>query len=286
MKLMRHGPAGQEKPGLIDQDGIPRDLSAVVADIDAAGLAEGLLERLGSIDPISLPELEPSVRLGPPIVGSGKVVGIGLNYTDHAREAGMPIPEEPIVFLKSPTSISGPTDPVLYPPDGSKLDWEVELAFVIGRETRQVAVEDALAQVAGYMTLNDISERAFQIERNGQWVKGKSYDSFCPIGPWLVTADEVPAPDTLDLWLDVNGRRFQQGNTGTMIFDIPFLVSYLSRFMTLLPGDIVTTGTPPGVGMGIKPEPVYLQVGDEIRLGVDGLGEQQLRVIADQRGAS
>ena len=286
MKLMRHGPAGQEKPGLIDRQGRPRDLSDRVGDIDAAGLANGLLERLDAIDPDSLPELDTAVRLGPPLAGAGKVVGIGLNYSDHAREAGMPIQDEPIVFLKSPTAISGPTDPVLYPPDGSKLDWEVELAFVIGRETRQVDAGDALAHVAGYMALNDISERAFQIERGGQWAKGKSYDSFCPIGPWLVTADEVPQPNALDLWLDVNGKRYQQGNTGTMIFDIPYLVSYLSRFMTLLPGDIVTTGTPPGVGMGIKPEPVFLQIGDEIRLGVDGLGEQQLRVIADQRGAS
>ncbi len=284
MKLMRHGPAGREKPGLIDSRGKPRDLSERVDDIDADGLANGLLERLGAIDPESLPELDADLRLGPPLAGVGKVVAIGLNYSDHAREAGMPIPDEPIVFLKSPTSISGPTDPVLYPPDGSKLDWEVELAFVIGRETRQVDARDALAHVAGYMALNDVSERAFQIERGGQWVKGKSYDSFCPIGPWLVTADEVPQPNTLDLWLEVNGKRFQQGNTGTMIFDIPYLVSYLSRFMTLLPGDIVTTGTPPGVGMGIKPEPVYLQIGDEMRLGVEGLGEQRLRVIADERG--
>ncbi len=283
MKLMRHGPAGQEMPGLIDAAGRPRDLSEVVADIDASCLAQDRLEHLRGLDPELLPVLDPAVRLGPPVTGVGKIVCIGLNYTDHAREAGMPIPDEPIVFLKSPTSISGPTDPVLYPPDARKLDWEVELAFVIGRQARRVAVDDGLACVAGYMALNDISERGFQLEQGGQWVKGKSCDSFCPIGPWLVTADEVPAPDALDLWLEVNGQRYQQGNTGTMIFDIAFLVSYLSRFMTLLPGDIVTTGTPPGVGMGIKPDPVFLQVGDQIRLGVEGLGEQRLRVVADER---
>ncbi len=286
MKLIRHGPAGMEKPGLIFSAGKPRDLDAVADDIDGLFLQGVGLERVRSVDPESLPLLDPGIRLGPPVNAVGKIVCIGLNYSDHAREAGMPVPEEPIVFLKSPTSISGPTDPVLYPPDATRLDWEVELAFVVGREARRVAAEDAMAYVAGYMALNDISERVFQIERGGQWVKGKSCDSFCPIGPWLVTADEIPLPITLDLWLEVNGIRYQQGNTSTMIFDIPYLLSYLSRFMTLLPGDIVTTGTPPGVGMGIKPEPVYLQIGDEMRLGVEGLGEQHLRVVADERGGS
>ena len=283
MKLVRHGQAGEEAPGLIDADGGLRDLSGVIHDIDARAIGDGLLAQLDSVDIAGLPLLDADTRLGPPLAGVGKVVCIGLNYTDHAREAGMPIPDEPIVFLKAPTSISGPSDPVLYPPDASKLDYEVELAFVIGTTARRVARENALDHVAGYLLLNDVSERRFQLELGGQWVKGKSCDTFCPIGPWLVTADEVPEPGELDIWLEVNGRRMQDGNTRTMIFDVPYLVAYLSRFMTLMPGDIVTTGTPPGVGLGVKPEPVFLRVGDEMRLGIQGLGEQRLRVIADER---
>ncbi len=281
MKLVRYGAPGHEKPGMIDAGGTLRDLSALIADIDASVLDAAGLDRLRAIDPETLPALDASIRLGPPLAGVGKVVCIGLNYSDHAREANLPIPDEPVVFMKSTTAISGPTDPVIRPRDASRLDWEVELAFVVGARARRVAVEDAADHVAGYLVLNDVSERGFQFDRGGQWVKGKSFDSFCPIGPWLVTADEVADPQALAIWLEVNGRRFQDGNTRTMIFPVPELLAHVSQFMTLEPGDIVSTGTPPGVGLGVKPEPVFLEVGDEMRLGIDGLGEQRLRVVAE-----
>ena len=282
MKLIRHGKKGQELPGLVDRDGKLRDLSQLIGDIDARGLGNGVIDRIAALETGKLPEIDPETRLGPPLSGVGKVVCIGLNYSDHAEEAGMPIPSEPVVFMKSPTAISGPRDPVLYPPDASKLDWEVELAFAIGKTARHVAAEEAIGHIAGYTVLNDISERGYQLDRGGQWTKGKSYDSFCPIGPWLVTPDEIPRPNNLPIWLEINGKRFQNGNTDTMIFDVGYLVAYLSRFMTLLPGDIVTTGTPPGVGLGIRPEPLFLKIGDQMRLGIDGLGEQLLEVVADK----
>jgi 2-keto-4-pentenoate hydratase/2-oxohepta-3-ene-1,7-dioic acid hydratase in catechol pathway len=283
MKLIRHGEPGREAPGIVAADGSLRDLDGRVEDFDWRSIADGVIERVAGIDPAGLPLLDPDTRLGPPVGDVGKVVCIGLNYSDHAAEAGMPIPDEPVVFMKAPSAISGPCDPVLYPPGGSKLDWEVELAFVIGRTARRVSAERALDHIAGYLLLNDVSERAFQLELGGQWTKGKSYDSFCPIGPWLVTPDEIPEPNALPIWLDVNGRRRQDGNTRTMIFDIAYLVAYLSRFMTLMPGDIVSTGTPPGVGLGVKPEPEFLAIGDEMRLGIEGLGEQCQRVVADER---
>lgn len=281
MKLIRHGNPGQEKPGLIDAGGTRRDLSAQVADIDASLLGAEALVRLRAIDAESLPAVDASARLGPPLAGVGKLVCIGLNYSDHAREANLPIPDEPVVFMKSTTAISGPTDPVIRPRDASRLDWEVELAFVVGRRARRVAVGDAADYIAGYLVLNDVSERGFQFDRGGQWVKGKSFDTFCPLGPWLVTADEIADPQALAIWLEVNGRRFQDGNTRTMIFPVSEILAHVSQFMTLEPGDIVSTGTPPGVGLGVKPEPVFLEVGDEMRLGIDGLGEQRLRVVAE-----
>jgi 2-keto-4-pentenoate hydratase/2-oxohepta-3-ene-1,7-dioic acid hydratase in catechol pathway len=227
-----------------------------------------------------LPVVDPATRLGPPVAGVGKIACVGLNYSDHAEEAKLPTPNEPVIFFKAPTAISGPSDPVLYPVGGSKLDWEVELAFVIGKRARHVGADDAAAHIAGYMVLNDVSERAFQFDR-----KGKSYDTFCPIGPWLATTDEVPDPHALDIWLEVNGRRFQDGNTRTMIFSIGQVIAHITEMMTLVPGDIVTTGTPAGVGLGVKPNPVFLQVGDVMRLGIDGLGEQRLTVIAEESGS-
>ncbi len=281
MKLVRYGDPGQEKPGLIDAGGTRRDLSAQVGDIDATLLGAAQLAQLRALDPQSLPPVDPSTRLGPPLAGVGKLVCIGLNYSDHAREAGLPIPDEPVVFMKSTTAISGPADPVIRPRDARRLDWEVELAFVVGRRARRVGIDEAAEFIAGYLVLNDVSERSFQFDRGGQWVKGKSFDTFCPLGPWLVTADEIPDPQALSIWLEVNGRRFQDGNTRTMIFPVTEILSHVSQFMTLEPGDIVSTGTPPGVGLGVRPEPVFLEVGDEMRLGIDGLGEQRLRVVAE-----
>ncbi len=281
MKLVRHGAPGAEKPGLIDSGGKLRDLSAHIDQIDASAVSAAELARLSGLDPGALPAVDAATRLGPPLAGVGKLVCIGLNYSDHAREAGLPIPEEPVVFMKATSAISGPTDPVIRPRDATRLDWEVELAFVVGARSRRVAVADALGCIAGYLVLNDVSERGFQFDRGGQWVKGKSFDTFCPLGPWLVTADEVPDPQALSIWLEVNGHRYQDGNTRTMIFPVAELLSHVSQFMTLEPGDIVSTGTPPGVGLGIKPEPVFLEVGDEMRLGIDGLGEQRLRVVGE-----
>lgn len=280
MKLVRYGRSGQERPGLIDATGRLRDLSRKVQDITPATLAE--IPKLRRLDPGRLPPVPGRPRLGPPIAGVGKFVAIGLNYSDHAREAGAPIPKEPIVFLKATTCISGPNDPVTLPKDSVKTDWEVELGVVIGRRARYVDEARALAHVAGYLVVNDVSEREYQLERGGgQWDKGKGCDSFGPIGPWLVTRDEVRNPQDLRLWLELNGRMAQDGSTRTMIFGVAHLVSYVSRFMTLEPGDIITTGTPPGVGLGMKPQR-FLMPGDTLRLGIDGLGVQEQVVVASR----
>ena len=279
MKLLRHGPRGQEKPGLLDARGQLRDLSALIPDITARTLSPAGLAALRALNPDLLPVVTMG-RVGVPWSGLGKFVAIGLNYADHAAESNMPIPMEPIVFMKTPDCAVGANDPVVLPQGSVKTDWEVELGVVIGSTARYVSVADALNCVAGYCVINDVSEREFQLERGGQWDKGKGCDSFGPIGPWLVTADEVPDPQALGLWLDVNGQRRQTGSTQTMIFGVATLVSYLSRFMTLRAGDVITTGTPPGVGMGAKPAPVYLKPGDVMRLGIDGLGEQTQTVHA------
>jgi len=277
MKLIRFGPKGREKPGLIAPDGTLRDLSGHVADIGWTELSAAGQKRLRALNPATLPKVRGTPRLGVPFSGISKIVGIGLNYRAHAAEAKMPIPPEPVVFMKATTCISGPNDPVMMPAGGTKLDWEVELGIVIGRETRQVAAANALDRVAGYCVFHDVSERAFQLERGGQWDKGKSCDSFGPIGPWLVTKDEIADPQQLRLWLDVNGERMQDSTTADMIFSCAEIVSYVSRFMTLLPGDVICTGTPQGVGMG---RGRFLQIGDRVRLGVEGLGEQAQTVIA------
>lgn len=278
MKLLRHGPPDREKPGLLDADGIVRDLSGVVDDVDGDALSPTTLARLAAIDPMSLPKVD-AVRLGTPIARVGKFLAVGLNYSDHAAESGMPIPAEPILFTKATSCLCGPDDDVIQPRDSTKLDWEVELGIVIGTKAQYVDEADALAHVAGYVLVNDVSERQFQLERGSQWDKGKGCDTFGPVGPWLVTADEVGDPQALGLWLDLNGQRCQTGNTATMIFDCAHLVSYLSRFVTLMPGDIITTGTPPGVGMGMKP-PRYLKPGDVMTLGIDRLGTQTQHVVA------
>lgn len=280
MKLLRYGDKGAERPGLLDAAGRIRALSDEIGDLDGAALAPDSLRRLAALDPERLPPVDGKPRLGPCVGGVGKFICIGLNYADHAAEAGMPIPDEPVVFLKATSSISGPNDPVLMPVGGSKLDWEAELAVVIGSAGRNVAEAEALEHVAGYCVVNDVSERAFQLERNGQWAKGKSADSFGPIGPWLVTRDEVPDPQALDIWLEVDGTRRQNGNTRTMIFPVPYLVSYVSQFMSLQPGDVISTGTPPGVGLGQKPQPIFLEAGQVMRLGVQGLGEQRQEIRA------
>lgn len=274
MKLVRYGNNGQEKPGLIDGEGKLRDLSVAIETIDQATLSPQGLNSLRSIAPDSLPRVKGTPRLGVPFTGISKIVGVGLNYSDHAKEAGMPIPSEPILFMKATTCISGPSDPLLLPPGSVKTDWEVELAIVIGSVARHVPLEQALDHVAGYCVANDVSEREYQLERGTQWDKGKGYDTFGPLGPWLVTRDEVPDPQDLHLWLELNGQRVQDGNTSNMVFGCAELVSYISRFMTLLPGDVIVTGTPPGVGLGMKP-PRFLQAGDSLRLGIDGLGVQE-----------
>ncbi|MCG5259281.1 FAA hydrolase family protein [Cupriavidus gilardii] len=283
MKLVRIGSAGAERPGLIDAQGRVRDLSAVIRDIDARTLSPNMLAELGALDPTTLP-LADGQRFGVPWTGIGKIVAIGLNYADHAAEAGMPIPTEPIVFMKATSALNGPDDPVMLPRDSVKTDWEVELGVVIGTRAQDVPPATALDHVAGYCVVNDVSEREFQIERGGTWDKGKGCDTFCPVGPWLVTRDEVPDPQALSLWLDVNGERMQSGTTATMVFDVATLVSYVSRFMTLHPGDLICTGTPPGVGMGFKP-PRFLRAGDTMRLGIEGLGEQTQRVLPYSRAA-
>ena len=279
MKLCRWGKNGYEKPGMVDAEGRVHDLSKVVAQIGAAELSPRSLKRLAKVKPETLPVVANSPRLGVPYVGIGKFVAIGLNYSDHAKEAGMPIPAEPVVFMKATTCISGPGDDVIQPRNSTKLDWEVELGVVIGTKAQYVTETDALDHVAGYCVVNDVSERSFQMATS-QWDKGKGADTFGPIGPWLVTTDEITDPQSLDLWLDLNGQRMQTGNTRTMIFGVARIVSHLSQYMTLLPGDIITTGTPPGVGLGIKPNPVFLKVGDEMTLGIRGLGQQRQKVVA------
>ena len=279
MKLLRYGPPGAEKPGLLDDRGRIHELGAEIGDIDSETIAPHGLDRLRQLDRDDLPVVSGTPRIGVPLSGIGKIVAVGLNYADHAKEAGMPIPEEPVLFTKATSAISGPFDPVVIPAGSVKTDWEVELAFVIGRTARSVAEEDAISHIAGYCIMNDVSERAFQLERGGQWVKGKSADTFAPIGPWLVTPDEVPDPQNLRMRLEVNNKRYQDGNTNTMIFGVATLVSYISRYMTLLPGDVVTTGTPPGVGQGQKP-PVFLAPGDVMVLRIAGLGEQRQELVA------
>jgi 2-keto-4-pentenoate hydratase/2-oxohepta-3-ene-1,7-dioic acid hydratase in catechol pathway len=279
MKLLRYGLRGQEKPGLLDAQGRIRDLSGYVGDIAGDVLSPEGLARLKALDPAGLPLVEGAKRLGPCVGIIPKIVAVGLNYADHAAEAGMKPPPEPVLFMKATSSINGPDDDVMIPKGSHKTDWEVELGIVIGSITRYVSVHDSLAHVAGYCVVNDVSEREFQIERAGQWDKGKSADTFAPIGPWLVTTDEIPDPQALDMFLDVNGERRQTGNTRTMIFGVAHLVSYISHFMTLMPGDVIPTGTPPGVGMGMKP-PCYLKPGDDVRLGIAGLGEQRQRIVA------
>lgn len=281
MKLMRYGPMGQEKPALQDANGQVRDLSGVLADITAETLLPASLQKLAALDINSLPIVAQPGRIAPPYKGVGKFVAVGLNYADHAAEAGLPIPPEPVLFMKASSCIVGCNDPVVLPQGSVKGDWEVELGIVIGQTARYVKEEDALKHVAGYCVINDVSEREYQLERvGGQWDKGKCCDTFGPVGPWLVTTDEVPDPQALDMWLEVNGQRCQDGSTRTMIFGVAHLVSYISRFMTLYPGDLITTGTPPGVGMGRKPVPVYLKPGDTMRLGIAGLGVQQQTVHA------
>ena len=279
MKLVRYGEKGAEKPGLIDKSGQLRDLSAHIRDLDGEAYSPASLKKLAGIDPASLPAVSGNPRLGAPVTGISKFVAIGLNYSDHAKETGNPIPSEPIFFLKANTALSGPADPVEKPRGSTKLDWEVEIAVIIGSRAKYVSEADALNHVAGYCICNDVSERNFQIERLGQWTKGKSHDTFGPLGPWLVTRDEIPNPQSLSMWLDVNGKRKQTGSTSTMIFPIAKCVSYVSQFMTLLPGDVLTTGTPPGVGTGMKP-PQYLNVGDVVTLGIEGLGEQRQEIVA------
>jgi len=281
MKLLRVGPVGEEKPALLDMNGIIRDLSGVIEDVAGDSLHPDALSKLSQIDASQLPEVPGSLRIGPCVGGVGKIICIGLNYTDHAEETGSQVPSEPIIFAKATSAICGPNDDVIIPRGSTKTDWEVELAVVIGKTAKYVSEEDALDYVAGYCVLNDVSERAFQLERQGQWSKGKSCDTFAPIGPWLVTKDEVDDPQQLGLWLEVDGQRYQDGSTKNMTYGVAFLVSYLSQFCSLQPGDIISTGTPAGVGMGIKPEPVFLQPGQSVRLGVDMLGVQTQTMVAD-----
>jgi 2-keto-4-pentenoate hydratase/2-oxohepta-3-ene-1,7-dioic acid hydratase in catechol pathway len=278
MKLVRYGNKGAEKPGLIDKSGQLRDLSGHIKDLDGEGYSPASLKKLAGIDPASLPAVSGKPRFGAPVTGMNKFVAIGLNYVDHAKETGNPIPPEPIFFLKANTSLSGPNDPVEKPRESTKLDWEVEIAAIIGTRAKYVSEADALNHVAGYCVCNDVSERYFQQERGGQWTKGKSHDTFGPLGPWLVTKDEIADVQKLGLWLDVNGQRRQTGNTSTMIFTFAKCIAYVSTFLTLLPGDVITTGTPPGVGAGMKPQQ-WLKIGDVVTLGIDGLGEQRQEII-------
>jgi len=280
MKLLRHGPTGQERPGVLDAEGKIRDLSGKIDDIDGDKLSPAKLKELAALDLSSLPVVEGNPRLGVPVARIGKFIAVGLNFSDHAAESGLPVPQEPVVFTKAISSITGPNDNVTIPRGSKKTDWEVELGVVIGTRASYVTKDQALAHVAGYVVVNDVSEREYQIERGGTWDKGKGCDTFGPIGPWLVTTDEVGDVQNLSMWLDVNGERKQTGTTATMIFDVATLVSYISEFMTLMPGDVITTGTPPGVGMGMKPQPQYLKAGDVVRLGIEKLGEQQQTFVA------
>ncbi|WP_413720200.1 fumarylacetoacetate hydrolase family protein [Silicimonas sp. MF1-12-2] len=281
MKLVRYGNPGKEKPGMIDADGVLRDLSAHVDDIAGAALGDEAMARLRSLDPASLPAVGGNPRLGPCVGQIGKFLCIGLNYTDHAEETGNPIPAHPILFFKANSAVVGPNDDVVIPRGSKHSDWEVELGVVIGKPCKYVSVEEALDYVAGYCVINDVSERHFQMNLTGQWTKGKSCDTFGPTGPWLVTRDEIPDPQNLGMWLDVNGKRMQTGNTRTMIFTVAEIISHMSQLMTLHPGDVISTGTPPGVGMGKKPEPVYLKKGDVMELSIDGLGTQRQTVGED-----
>jgi 2-keto-4-pentenoate hydratase/2-oxohepta-3-ene-1,7-dioic acid hydratase in catechol pathway len=280
MKLLRYGPAGAERPGLLDDDGALRDLSGIITDLSGDALLPGSLEKIETLDATALPLVSGSPRIGPCVGGIGKFMCIGLNYSDHAAETGGEVPPEPILFMKANSAISGPNDDVVIPRTSVQTDWEVELGFVIGKPGKYIDEADALSHVAGYCVINDVSERDFQIRRQGNWTKGKSCDTFGPIGPWLVTPNEVPDPQSLGLWTEVNGHRYQDGNTNTMVYGVAFLINYLSQFMTLHTGDVVATGTPPGVGMGQKPR-VFLKAGDVMRLGIDGLGEQQQALVAD-----
>ncbi|MEP3244301.1 MAG: fumarylacetoacetate hydrolase family protein [Sneathiella sp.] len=279
MKLLRYGVAGSEKPGLLDENGQVRDLSSVIQDLDGAALEEKTLAKLADLDPKTLPVVTDPGRIGSCVANVGKLVCIGLNYADHAAETGAPIPEEPIVFMKATTSICGPNDDIEIPRNSKKTDWEVELGVVIGKRAKYVSEADAFDYVAGYCAVNDVSEREFQTERSGQWVKGKSHDTFAPIGPWMVTKDEIADPQNVKMWLDVDGHRYQDGSTKTMIFGVAKVISYLSEFMTLEPGDIISTGTPPGVGMGQKPDQIFLKVGQKIEMCVEGLGVQSQKTI-------
>jgi 2-keto-4-pentenoate hydratase/2-oxohepta-3-ene-1,7-dioic acid hydratase in catechol pathway len=279
MKLLRYGDAGRERPGLLDADGRMRDLSSVVSDIAGDTLLPENLARLRDTDGSGLPEVPGNPRIGPCVGSVGKIVCVGLNYSDHAAESGLPVPDEPVLFMKATSAICGPYDNVEIPRGAEKTDWEVELGIVIGRPAKYVSQGQALSHVAGYCVVNDVSERAFQIERGGQWDKGKGHDTFGPLGPWLVTTDEVPDPQDLHMWLEVDGKRYQDGSTRTMIFGVAHLVSYISQFMSLQPGDVISTGTPPGVGLGQKP-PLYLKPGQTMRLGIAGLGEQRQTTVA------
>jgi 2,4-didehydro-3-deoxy-L-rhamnonate hydrolase len=280
MKLLRYGPVGREKPGLLDSSGVIRDLSGRISDLTPDQLAPAKLAALAALDPKTLPSVDGSPRIGVPVSGSRKFIAIGLNYADHAAEANLPLPPEPVIFMKAISCLNGPNDDVMLPKDSVKGDWEVELGVIIGRTARYVEEEQALSYIAGYALVNDVSEREYQLHRGGTWDKGKGCDTFGPVGPWLVTPDEVGDPQQLGMWLDVNGKRMQTGNTSRMIFPVRTLVSYCSRFMTLQPGDIITTGTPPGVGSGKKPTPVFLRPGDVMTLGVDKLGEARQKVVA------
>ena len=278
MKLLRFGEQGQEAPGLLDELGNIRDLSGVVSDFSPEFFAQGGLAKLTELDVQSLPVVDGSPRLAEPVANVGKMICVGLNYEDHAKESGMEVPEEPVIFFKATSSIMGPNDTVVLPPGSEKGDWEVELAIVIGKEAKYVSEADALDYIAGYCVVNDLSEREYQLERQGQWCKGKGCDTFGPLGPYLVTKDEVPDPHNLDIWLELNGERVQNGNTKTMVYKMAYIVSYLSQFMSLQPGDVISTGTPPGVGLGMNP-PLYLKEGDVMRLGIEGLGVQEQKVI-------
>lgn len=280
MKLMRIGAKGAEKPALLDNTGTLRDLSSIVTDIAGDVLTPQGLDRIRSLDPQALPRLAPDQRVGACVGAVGKFICVGLNYADHAAESGLEVPKEPVIFMKATSAVCGPNDDVIIPRNSTKTDWEVELGVVIGKEARYVEENEALDHVAGYCVVNDLSEREFQIERSGQWVKGKSADTFGPIGPWLVTTDEVADPQKLKMWLEVDGHRYQEGSTRTMVFGVAKVVSYISQFMSLQPGDIISTGTPPGVGMGLKPEPVYLKPGQTMHLGIEGLGEQRQTTVA------
>ncbi len=280
MKLVRFGAAGDEKPGVIDKHGNLRDLSAYIDDITAQNLSDEKLSELSKINLNTLPIMDKSTRLGPCVSGVGKFICIGLNYADHAKEAGMEVPPEPVIFMKATSAICGPTDPILLPRGSVKTDWEVELAVVIGKKAKYVELEDAMSYVAGYAASNDISERTYQLEGSGHWTKGKSCDSFGPLGPYLVTKDEIPDPQNLSMWLSVNGQKMQDGSTSTMVYGVAFLVHYISKYMSLMPGDIISTGTPPGVGLGMTP-PIYLKPGDIVTLGVEGLGEHNQTVIPE-----